>query len=240
MKRKFLIVLLICGILVCGIFFLRKCVKTADNQRHPISVSNNDVLDDTNRLKGIDLSHHNSGIRWDQLDVDFVYLKSTEGSSHVDSRFHTYRDSCLSNNIPVGAYHFFTTSSPASSQFVNFRNTVGHTTNLIPVIDIEINKNKWSRKKMNQEIQTFIDLCFDEYGVAPIIYTSDNFYTRYFRFSGLTETYLWLGDVNVKRSRLLNSHIMHQYTIGKVKGIDYPVDCNWLYLPLDSIKIPPR
>lgn len=40
--------------------------------------------------EGIDLSHHNGVVDWPRLStagLSFVYLKATEGESHVDTRF---------------------------------------------------------------------------------------------------------------------------------------------------------
>jgi len=35
---------------------------------------------------GIDVSHHNGNINWEQVpeDVEFVYVKATEGATYVD------------------------------------------------------------------------------------------------------------------------------------------------------------
>lgn len=37
---------------------------------------------------GIDVSHHNEKINWEQVpDVDFVYIKATEGATYVDPMY---------------------------------------------------------------------------------------------------------------------------------------------------------
>lgn len=232
-------IILTIALVVVGLFCIGyACGKFSGYKSRFISShSNKNEFRESEKLRGIDLSHHNSGINWSDIDVDFVYLKATEGATHTDNKFRQYRDSCLVHNIPVGAYHFFTTTRSGKDQFKNFKNTVGHSTNLIPVIDIEVNRRNWSRKKLQTEIKDFIKLCRTEYGVAPMIYTSDWFYTRYLKFSEIDNLYLWLGDVKVKRSKLINPHIMHQYAIKRIKGIDNPVDCNALYVPISRISM---
>ena len=63
MRGKFWIVFLTSSIFGSGTFLLNStCVKLTDWKQYHISVSNRNDLDQTNKLKGIDLSHHNSGI----------------------------------------------------------------------------------------------------------------------------------------------------------------------------------
>ena len=63
MESKFLIVLLTFAIFGSVTFLLNStCVNLTDWKQYHISVSNRNDLDKTNKLKGIDLSHHNSGI----------------------------------------------------------------------------------------------------------------------------------------------------------------------------------
>ena len=56
---------------------------------------------------GIDLSHHNEISDWSRLDVDFIYLKATEGTGWVDPLFNEYLKKARRYDIPVGDYHLF-------------------------------------------------------------------------------------------------------------------------------------
>lgn len=41
---------------------------------------------------GIDVSHHNGKINWGQVpDVEFVYVKATEGATYVDPMYHNLK-----------------------------------------------------------------------------------------------------------------------------------------------------
>ena len=42
-------------------------------------------------VRGLDLSHHNGKILYEGLDtLDFVFLKATEGTTHIDRDFETH------------------------------------------------------------------------------------------------------------------------------------------------------
>lgn len=138
------------------------------------------IIDDKDIYRGLDLSHHNTIVAFDGLSkYDFIYHKATEGSTFMDPKFDEREEKFIKMGIPYGAYHFFTTTSSGKEQFSNFKNNVSKGCPLIPVLDIEINKNKWSVSKLNKEIADWITLCEKHYGVKPIIYSSSWFYIRY-------------------------------------------------------------
>jgi hypothetical protein len=74
---------------------------------------------------GIDLSNHNKVKNWSEIEADFIILKATEGSTFTDKQFASYRAKAIELGIPVGAYHFMTTSSSADKQFKHFSRVVG-------------------------------------------------------------------------------------------------------------------
>lgn len=190
------------------------------------------VFSSKENIYGIDLSHHNKVINWDKINASFIYLKSTEGATFVDPSFNSRIKECKKRKILVGAYHYMTTSSSAKAQFNNFKKIVKKSDiDLIPVIDIEINKNKLSILELRNRVKEFSKLCKQEYGVYPIIYSSQKFYLTY--FVGLPNKF-WSGDVN--------SHVyipckIHQKTIKSVPGISGKVDYNILNCNINNIKI---
>ena len=59
-------------------------------------------------VRGIDLSHHNGRINYDELDsLDFVFLKVTEGISVTDRDFSKHYRAFREKDMAVGVYHFF-------------------------------------------------------------------------------------------------------------------------------------
>ena len=74
---------------------------------------------------GIDVSHHNGKINWDQVpDVDFVYIKATEGATYVDPVYQQNINGARARKFRVGAYHYFRTTSSVQKQFENYKKHV--------------------------------------------------------------------------------------------------------------------
>ena len=74
---------------------------------------------------GIDISHHQTGINWDELNKNkpyFVFLKSTEGTSHIDNKHRVYKNKLDELSIPSGSYHFFSYSTSGREQAKHFLN----------------------------------------------------------------------------------------------------------------------
>ena len=69
---------------------------------------------------GIDVSHHNGNINWEQVpDVEFVYIKATEGVTYVDPMYQQNIKGARAKKLRVGAYHYFRTTSSVQKQFEN-------------------------------------------------------------------------------------------------------------------------
>ena len=71
-----------------------------------------------NVVDGIDVSNHNGSIKWDKVAADekgisFVYIKSTEGATYSDPRFHENAKGATAAGLHVGAYHYFRMTSSA-------------------------------------------------------------------------------------------------------------------------------
>lgn len=148
--------------------------------------------DETDFAYGIDVSHHNGSIDWNEIQgksIAFVVIKATEGVGFVDKRFkenwRKLREINAENvkagkpTIPVGAYHFFTPSDP-KMQAQDFISAVGElgSGDLAPVLDLEWtshSKDRW-RKYSGEEIEkramTWLEIVERHYGIKPIIYTN--------------------------------------------------------------------
>jgi lysozyme len=170
---------------------------------------------------GIDLSNHNKVKNWSEIEADFIILKATEGSTFTDKQFASYRAKAIELGIPVGAYHFMTTSSSADKQFKHFSRVVGDSIDIIPVLDVEIQTKGYpmSANEYFKHIETFVDMCKEYYGVKPIIYSSQWFYKKY-NLSKLGCLF-WSGDVDCKVNI---PYVIHQQTIKAVPGVAGKVD----------------
>lgn len=187
---------------------------------------------------GIDLSHHNPEPDWDKLDVDFIILKATEGATYRDPTFYKRREQCINHNIPVGAYHFFTGINDAMEEFRNFSYTVGHTIDIIPVIDAERIPKNVNKEAFKRNLHHFCYLIYQEYGVLPIVYTSEPFYDKYIKdvLEPFQRYYpLWYGDIGKKYSTFETEPEIHQREIKALPGTKGKVDVNYLYVDLENI-----
>jgi lysozyme len=176
------------------------------------------------KICGIDISHHNKVYNWKQVKkhAKFCIIKSTEGKSFNDPMFKSNWKNCKKNNIIRGAYHFFSPGVSANKQFENFKNSVKLTTNdLPPILDVEL------KKCDIDEVNKWLKLAEDYYGVKPIVYT-DYFFFKIFMEGKLNDYPLWLHinkKYKVKPSFNNYNCIFWQYNQkGKIKGIKGDVD----------------
>ena len=95
-----------------------------------------------NQQQGIDVSHYQGRIDWDQVardkNVQFVYLKATEGSDLVDDCYLRNLYGAKRVGIPVGVYHFYRPNVNVQWQLRNFSSTAEPWRHdLIPIVDVE-------------------------------------------------------------------------------------------------------
>lgn len=148
-------------------------------------------------IQGIDVSHHQRDIRWDQIDagtVRFAYIKATEGGDFRDADFARNWQGARSAGIARGAYHFYTLGTPGAAQAANFIAVVPNDARVLPpAIDLEISGYNRSHvqpvAELQRELATFIATITARYGNHPVIYTTSDFQNDYLR--GVRLQRLW-------------------------------------------------
>lgn len=138
-------------------------------------------------VRGIDVSHHNGVVDWSRVaeqDIDFAWLKATEGSAHVDSRFAANWSGSRAAGIATGAYHFMSFESPGAGQAHNMIATVPRVAGtLAPVVDLEPYGSFKGNLPPATEVRAILDPLLstleDYYGIAPVIYTTPSAYRAY-------------------------------------------------------------
>ena len=133
--------------------------------------------------QGIDVSHYQGRIDWDEVarnkNVQFVYIKATEGSDLVDDFYQRNLYGAKRVGIPVGVYHFYRPNVNVQWQLQNFRTTVDPWQHdLVPIVDVE-KRGKGSLSQFQNNLKAFLDGVERMYGVKPIIYTGVNFYAAH-------------------------------------------------------------
>ena len=132
-----------------------------------------------NSIRGVDISAYQVDVdmlKLKEQGIQFVYIKATEGRSHVDDYFARNWQNAKDANLLAGAYHFFNFESSGIEQATNFINSVGESLEgrLLPAIDLEIYGEERpilpDRDKLSRELQSMLDALEAQYGVKPIIY----------------------------------------------------------------------
>ncbi len=136
---------------------------------------------DKQELNGIDISHHQGNVDWTTVAndgrVQYVYLKATEGATMQDSMYIKNRDAARNAGLKVGAYHYMTMMSSAKEQFENFTNVVGQDIDLLPMLDLEPSKRKYSLETIRLRADSIMGMMVAHYGVKPMLYcTRDRYY----------------------------------------------------------------
>ncbi|TAF94543.1 MAG: glycoside hydrolase [Cytophagia bacterium] len=199
---------------------------------------------------GIDVSHHNDNINWDKLRqmrfedlrLQFVFVKATEGTSLIDTDFGRNWQQADAVGLYRGAYHFYVPWKNPAPQAANFIKTVKlKKGDLPPVLDFEIGTNAFSREQVIKNLKMWLVLVENHYGVRPIIYTNADFYKRYIK-DNLDQYPLWIADYSrhtLDRYDSANILFWQHSQTGWVSGVRTPVDYNvFLGSDLAQIAIP--
>ena len=132
-------------------------------------------------------------------DIDFCFIKATEGSSFVDKKFAQNYTNAQKTNLYIGAYHFFSFESSGKQQADHFIKNVGTINNMLPpVVDLEFYgdyfKNKPSKQDVQKELNDFLSAIYKHYKKTPIIYATKESYDDY--LSGEYKEYdIWIRNV---------------------------------------------
>ncbi|PJZ52109.1 GH25 family lysozyme [Leptospira adleri] len=194
-------------------------------------------------LRGIDVSHHQGRIVWDEVpkrEVSFVYIKATEGADFRDPSFFTNWKEAKEAGFPVGAYHFFTLCKTGIEQAENFIRWVPKESNsLPPVLDLEFTGNCKERpnlKNVKKEIQDYLERIDSYYGKKTILYSTFEFIDQYIGEESF-EHPIWIRDIFKHPNTFSDiSWILWQYkNRGRISGIEGYVDLNAVNGSLESL-----
>lgn len=180
---------------------------------------------------GIDVSHYQGRINWQMVRTDrnasYVYIKSTESSSLVDSEYRLNMREARLAGIPVGIYHFFSPSASVLTQMRNLADNVDpRQQDLIPILDVE-KRGRTSLPEFQGRLRTMLTQMEKFFGCKPIIYTGVNFYNKYLAGKFLDYRFM-IARYGEEAPTLCDDNaqiIMWQFTSeGHVNGIGGNVD----------------
>ncbi|MFR7819899.1 GH25 family lysozyme [Candidatus Pseudoruminococcus sp.] len=153
-------------------------------------------------VRGVDVSSYQGKIDWKTLseqDIQFAFIKATEGSSFVDPNFSENYSNAQKTNLRIGAYHFFSYDSSGKTQAENFIKVVPISDNMLPpVVDVEFysdkEQNPPNSKDVDKELNAFLQEIEKYYKKKPIIYATGKSYDMF--ISGKYNDYnIWIRNI---------------------------------------------
>ncbi|MBC3888364.1 hypothetical protein GH810_08580 [Acetobacterium paludosum] len=194
-------------------------------------------------VRGVDLSAYQGVIDWKTLaeqNIDFAYIKATEGNDYVDTQFKTNWEASQKTDLKVGAYHFLDYDTTGKDQANNFiANVPASKDNLPPVVDLELygqyDENPLPKEQAKVILNEFLKALEDHYGVKPIIYTSQRVFNLYIG-TDYTDYKIWIVDLDNSWPKTLpngGSFTFWQYT---QRGILDGYDGNETFIDFDLYK----
>lgn len=176
------------------------------------------------RTRGIDVSKFQGNINWTKVAKDstvkFVYIKASEGTSIQDPYYKSNLTNARKAGLLAGSYHLYSSKTTATQQFANFKKRVKKSEqDLIPVLDIEGHHvNRLNMKRVDK----LLELMEAEYGVKPMIYTSEKLYRTHLRGKKYSKYHIFIANYRgYPRARFT----LWQYTeTGHISGVNGYVD----------------
>ena len=184
---------------------------------------------------GIDVSAHQEGIDWDEVaadEIEFAYIKATEGGDFVDERFAANWESAGRVGLDRGAYHFFTLCTPGETQARNFlRIAPPALDTLAPAVDLELAGNCSERPPVDEvraELEEFLRIVEDAWDREVVLYLGADFESRY-PVSDRLDRPLWLRRFLLRPVGDWFIWQLHGYAL--VDGIEGGVDLDVMRSP---------
>jgi lysozyme len=180
---------------------------------------------------GVDVSNHQGPIDWERVaadDIDFAYVKATEGGDFVDKQFARNWEAADAAGLDRGAYHFFTLCRPGAEQAANFLRTVPRDPDALPpVVDLEFAGNcseRPDRAWLDRELGAFVEAVESATGQTAVVYVIGDFDERYRVREGLDRP-LWHRRL-LRRPEGDGWWMWQFHDRAEVDGIDGPTDLN--------------
>lgn len=180
---------------------------------------------------GIDVSHYQGKINWDDLKqsqhpISFIIIRSSMGKNGSDSQFNRNWHHAKSGGYIRGAYHYYRPNENSTAQFEQFKSIVTLLPgDLPPVLDVE-KASVFGKDNLRKGVKNWLKLAEEHYGVRPILYSGLDFYKNHLK--GHVEGYpLWIAAYSGKSKVQQLPWTIHQFSEKvQVKGIQGFVDGN--------------
>lgn len=189
---------------------------------------------DSAYLRGIDVSHYQGSVNWDQVakaGVVFAFAKATGGNSFVDPHFANNWYGMREANLYRGAYHFFLADDDPIEQAKHYANTLGklRSNDLPPMLDVEQDDNT-DIKTLQERALVWLQEVEKSTGRRPILYTDNGFADTILTDSRFSSYPLWIADYAEKVGAVPSPWEMQSWQFwqyedtGTIAGIEGDVD----------------
>ncbi|WP_109807600.1 GH25 family lysozyme [Sphingosinithalassobacter portus] len=183
--------------------------------------------------QGIDVSQRQGIIDWEALpdDVDFAYIKATEGNGHIDRRFRSNWADARAAGIKRGAYHRFSLCVPGADQADGFIGTVPADRDMLPpAVELRFEGNCSERPTpdaLATELTIFVKRIEARYGRRVLLYLTREFDGGYEVSRRFPDQPLWLRSIALKPDWGRRPWTLWQASsFRRIAGISGPVDWN--------------
>lgn len=179
-------------------------------------------------IEGIDTSHWESLIRWQNVAVTkrFVWCKATESYTYSDPDYKSDIQAAKAAGMLAGSFHFFRWAGDTIRQTNLFLNTIKDMPmDLPPMLDVEEEKIGYGWRNYQTALKLCLDMIEKATARIPIIYTSANFW-QYTGYPSWASRYpLFVANYGVDKPLLpkgWTDWTFWQYSAsGRVDGIPY-------------------
>lgn len=183
---------------------------------------------------GIDISQYQGDVSWtdistiyDQVAIDFIFIRATMGEKAKDNRFVANWKGAESRTKLRGAYHYFRPNENSIRQARNFISVVKlKPGDLPPVLDIEERPRKQSMDSLKVGLKRWLNEVEGHYGIQPILYSGDSYFTDFLE-KEFSDYILWIANYNFWMNKPRKHWDFWQFSErGDVRGINGDVDLN--------------
>ena len=210
-------------------------------------VKEQDLTNEQDYEKAIDISHYQGAIDWNQVaasGIKHVFIKMTEGGTYIDPNFVDNWRNANEAGLKVNAYHYFRAiSSTPEEQCNNIQKNLPvdfDPRSHLLAIDVEQAGNeKATKDQMADHLQALIVLIKKNIlcDAHPFIYCSSGYWDRAVNWQkyDFSVNPLWVVNWNADKPRLPQTWeksgctwLFWQYSSkGRVEGIQGDVDLDW-------------
>jgi hypothetical protein len=152
----------------------------------------------------VDISEHNTILSFNAMcdsGLKGVIMKATEGTTFIDRTVELSYDA-LNGRVPIGFYHYLTSTSSPTTQAQNFWNVISNKHyDILPVLDIE-------HDSLGNNAESYANEFIDEFrrlsGQEMIIYSGRCYIEEHFSYIFKKSHPWWVADYSANEAPSIN------------------------------------